>query len=42
MKLIQELLGHSQISTSMDIYGHISDEKKEEAMEQFQKKLILD
>lgn len=36
MKVIQELLGHSTITTSMDIYAHVSDRKKEEAMEQLQ------
>ena len=33
MKVVQELLGHSTITTSMDIYTHISDKKKEEAMQ---------
>ncbi|MDY4112983.1 MAG: site-specific integrase [Roseburia sp.] len=33
MKVVQELLGHSTISTSMDIYTHISGEKKEEALQ---------
>ena len=32
MKVVQELLGHSTITTSMDIYTHISDKKKEEAL----------
>ena len=34
IKVVQELLGHSTITTSMDIYGHISDKKKERALEQ--------
>lgn len=34
IKVVQELLGHSTITTSMDIYGHISDKKKEQALEQ--------
>ena len=33
MKVVQELLGHSTITTSMDIYTHISDKKKGEAMQ---------
>ena len=33
MKVIQELLGHSTITTSMDIYTHISDKKKEQALD---------
>lgn len=32
MKIVQELLGHSTITTSMDIYTHISDRTKESAM----------
>ena len=28
MKVVQELLGHSTITTTMDIYAHISDEMK--------------
>lgn len=33
MKVVQELLGHSTITTSMDIYTHISDKKKEQAIQ---------
>ena len=33
MKVVQELLGHSTITTSMDIYTHISDKKKEQALD---------
>jgi integrase len=29
-KAVQELLGHSTISTTLDIYSHISDERKKE------------
>ena len=32
MKVVQELLGHSSITTSMDIYTHVSDAKKEQAL----------
>lgn len=32
MKVVQELLGHSTITTSMDIYTHVSDRKKEQAL----------
>jgi len=32
MKVVQELLGHSTITTSMDIYTHISEKAKEKAM----------
>ncbi len=34
IKLVQELLGHSTITTSMDIYTHVSDKKKEQAIQQ--------
>ncbi len=34
MKLVQELLGHSTITTSMDLYTHVSDKKKEQALGQ--------
>lgn len=38
MKVVQELLGHSTITTSMDIYAHVSDAKKEQALESLQKR----
>lgn len=38
MKIVQELLGHSTITTSMDIYTHVSDEKKEQALERLQQR----
>lgn len=31
MKTIQGLLGHSKISTTMDIYGHVTPEMKQSA-----------
>lgn len=33
MKTVQELLGHSSITTSMDIYSHLSDETKKKSIE---------
>lgn len=36
MKVIQEILGHSTITTSMDIYAHVSDAKKAQAVEVLQ------
>ena len=36
IKVIQELLGHSTITTSMDIYTHISDKKKQQALDRLQ------
>lgn len=38
MKVVQELWGHSTITTSMDIYTHISDKKKELALDNLRKK----
>ncbi|MFI3202081.1 MAG: tyrosine-type recombinase/integrase [Eubacteriales bacterium] len=32
MKVVQELLGHSTITTTMDIYSHISEDTKEQTM----------
>lgn len=32
IRTIQDLLGHASITTSMDIYGHIADDMKEEAV----------
>lgn len=37
MKNIQELLGHSSIVTSMDIYGHLSGQAKRNSIEVFAK-----
>ncbi|MEY8368967.1 site-specific integrase [Anaerovoracaceae bacterium 42-11] len=36
IKLVQELLGHSNITTSMDIYAHVSEKKKEQVISQLQ------
>lgn len=38
LKLVQELLGHSNIATSMDIYTHVSSEKKEQVISKLQEK----
>lgn len=40
MKVIQELLGHSTITTTMDIYSHITKETKERSIERIQKAII--
>src|SRR5258707_13548993 len=34
-KIVQELLGHSQIFVTLDIYSHILPTLQEEAMQQF-------
>lgn len=38
MKLVQELLGHSTITTSMDIYAHVSEKKKEQVINKLQER----
>ena len=39
MKAMQEILGHSDISTTMNIYAEASEELKEKEMEKFGEKL---
>jgi len=34
-KIIQEMLGHSRISTTLDIYSHLSQDMQEEAVRRF-------
>jgi len=36
-KIVQELLGHSTISTTLDIYSHVSSEKKKEVADELEK-----
>jgi integrase len=31
-KIVQEILGHSRISTTLDIYSHLSQDMQEEAV----------
>lgn len=37
MKVIQELLGHSTITTTMDIYSHITEDTKAKSLDTFEK-----
>lgn len=39
MKAMQEILNHSDISTTMNIYAEASEELKEKEMEKFREKL---
>jgi site-specific recombinase XerD len=32
-KIVQELLGHSQISVTMDVYGHLMPGQREQAVD---------
>jgi len=34
-KIVQEMLGHSRISTTLDIYSHLSPDMQEEAVGRF-------
>jgi integrase len=42
MKVISERLGHSSISTTMDIYGHVSEEAQRAAVGRFSRLLRSD
>jgi integrase len=37
MKVIQELLGHSTITTTMDIYSHVAKQTKKNSIELLEK-----
>ena len=41
LKMIQSVMGHADISTTMDIYADATDEKKQEIMANLQGKIIL-
>ena len=41
LKFIQSVMGHSDISTTMDIYADATDEKKQEIMNSLQGKIII-
>ena len=34
-KIVQEMLGHSRISTTLDIYSHLSEDMQEKAVGRF-------
>jgi len=34
-QVVQEMLGHSRISTTLDLYSHLSQDVQEEAVENF-------
>ncbi|GHO72628.1 site-specific integrase [Ktedonobacter sp. SOSP1-85] len=38
MKTVQELLGHSKITTTMDIYGHVTPQMRENAADEIDRK----
>ena len=41
MKVVQERLGHATISTTMDLYSHISPEMQEQAADALDEALDL-
>ena len=41
LRLIMDIMGHSDIKITMNIYNEIQDEKKQEAFEQLDGKIIL-
>lgn len=41
MKNIQELLGHSTITTTMDVYSHLSDASKKKSIEVLEKAMVM-
>lgn len=42
MKMIQELLGHSTITTSMDLYAHVTQSAKNKAIESLNQMVVTD
>lgn len=41
VKTIQEILGHSDIQTTLDIYAHVMEDKKKEAQQSLRKSILL-
>ena len=41
LKVIQEIMGHSDISTTMDVYAEATDEKKKEILTDLQEKIMV-
>ena len=41
MKIIQEIMGHSDIATTMDIYSEISKEKKQQSFFSLDSKIMI-
>ena len=41
LKVIQSIMGHSDISTTMDIYAEATDEKKKEIVAKLENKIVI-
>ena len=41
LKVIQEIMGHADISTTMDVYAEATQEKKKESMTSLQSALLV-
>lgn len=41
VKIIQEILGHSDVQTTLDIYAHVMEDKKKEAQQSLRKSIFL-
>ena len=41
LKVIQSIMGHADISTTMDIYAEATEEKKQEAFVNLENKIII-
>lgn len=41
LKVVQEIMGHSNIATTMNIYAEVMEEKKREAMDNFEKSMKI-
>lgn len=42
IKMVQDILGHTDISTTMDIYTHVTREMRREAKECMDKNILCD
>lgn len=40
-KTLQKILGHANISMTMDLYVHVTEDEKEKEMQQFEKLSVM-
>ena len=41
MKIIQSIMGHSDVSTTLDIYAEATEEKKQEVVANMENKIFI-